>query len=232
MKWLAVALIILFLLIILILATKITILLNYHHNKDDDNLTLKFKVWFGLISYQISVPVIKVDDDSPAIVYKKKVNPGNQEGSKEEMDEEKFSIHDLIVSLHDMKELLKHVISLHKIVRYFLRKISIKSLEWHSVIGIGDAAMTGTLTGALWAVKGGIIGLISHYMKLKEMPQMSIIPNFQRATSQTKLRCMIQFRIGNAMLAGMKLVKFWKGGLPKFRSKQLSKLSKDKSKTV
>ncbi|WP_041580655.1 DUF2953 domain-containing protein [Bacillus sp. 1NLA3E] len=232
MKWLAVALIILFLLTTLIIFSKITILLNYHHNKDDDHLTIKFKVWFGLISYKISVPVIKVDDDSPAIVYKTKVNSGKQEGSKKEMTEEKFSVHDLIESLHDMKEFLRHVIALHKIIRYFLRKISIRRLEWHSVIGIGDAALTGTLTGALWSVKGGLIGLISHYMKLKEMPQMSITPNFQRASSQTLLRCMIQFRIGNAMLAGIRLVKFWKGGRPKFQSKQLSKLSKDKSKTM
>ncbi len=100
------------------------------------------------------------------------------------------------------------------------------------MIGIGDAAHTATITGVLWSVKGGLIALLSHYFRLKEMPALFITPNFQRPDIQTHLKCMIQFRIGNAMLAGIKLVKYWKGGRPKFHSKQLSFLSKDKSKSV
>jgi hypothetical protein len=105
-------------------------------------------------------------------------------------------------------------------------------MEWNSMIGIGDAARTGTLVGALWIVKGSIIGVISNYIRLKEMPKLSITPNFQQAISQTRFSCMIQFRIGNAMLAGIKLVKYWKGGKPKFRTKPLSKFSEEKTKTV
>ena len=121
--------------------------------------------------------------------------------------------------MHDFKELLQHVISFHRIVRYFLRKVSVRKLEWHSVIGVGNAALTGTLTGALWSVKGGVLGVISNYMRLKDMPNLSITPSFQKAYSQTQLSCMIQFRIGYAMVAGLKLVKFWKGGKPKFKTK-------------
>lgn len=224
LKWLILALIILFLLILLIMITKLTIVLNYRHSKDDDELTLKFKIWFGLIRYKISVPLIKIDDDSPSIVYKKKVN--------EKEETKQFSAEDLNNSFHDMKELLKHVFSLHKIVRHFFRKVSVKKMEWYSIVGIGDAAFTGMLTGALWSVKGGLIGVISHYTKLKELPIISITPNFQRAATQTHFQCMIQFRIGYAMVAGIKLVKYWKGGRPYFQSKQLSFMSKSKSKTV
>ncbi len=71
MKWLFIALIILFLLLLLLIISKITILLSYHHIRDDDQLTIKFKIWFGLIRYTISVPLIKIDKDSPEIVYKK-----------------------------------------------------------------------------------------------------------------------------------------------------------------
>ena len=105
-------------------------------------------------------------------------------------------------------------------------------MEWHSVIGVGNAALTGTLTGALWSVKGGVLGVISNYMRLKDMPNLSITPSFQKAYSQTQLSCMIQFRIGYAMVAGLKLVKFWKGGKPKFKTKPLSFISKDKSNTL
>lgn len=228
MKWLFIVLIILLLLILLIIISKITILLSYHHIKDDDQLTIKFRIWFGLIRYTISVPVIKIDDDSPEIVYKKE---SGAEG-KQKVETKDVTADNFVTSLKDSKELLQHVVSFNKIVRHFLRKVSIKKLKWHSVIGVGDAAHTASITGVLWSVKGSLIALLSHYFRLKEMPALAITPNFQRLDIQTHLECMIQFRIGNAMLAGIKLVKYWKGGLPKFRSKQLSFISKDKSKTV
>lgn len=231
LKWLAIGLVLLILLLFLIIVSKITILINYHHYKDDDKLNVTFRAWFGLIKYKISVPLIKIDDDSAAIVVKEKVKTGPQENLKKE-EINKFTAKDLIQALHDMKMFLKHVVSMHRIIRKFLRKVSIKKIEWHSMIGVGDAAATGTLTGALWSVKGGLMGLISNYMRLKDMPVISITPSFQRPTSQTKIQCIIQFRIGYAMLAGIKLVKYWKGGRPNFQSDQLKFMSKDKTNSV
>ena len=94
-----------------------------------------------------------------------------------------------------------------------------KRFEWHTIIGLGDAAHTGMITGAIWAIKGGIIGLISHYIKLKEMPKITVTPHFQAAVIQTEFTCIFQFRIGYAILAGLKLIKFWKGGRPNFKKK-------------
>lgn len=230
LKWFALALIILVLILILVFITKLTVFFSFYHGQDNDHLKLKFKIWFGLITYKINIPLIKVADDAPAIVFKEEVQSGMAETPKEET--KKFSVNDFIKGIYDFKELLQHVIAMHKIVRHFLRKVSLRKLEWHSVIGVGDAALTGTLTGALWSVKGGFLGIISNYMKLRDMPNMSITPSFQRAYSQTQLSCMIQFRIGNAIVAGLKLVKYWKGGKPKFKTKPLSFLSKDKTKTV
>jgi hypothetical protein len=229
LKWVILALIIFILLILLLIISKLTIIVNYHHFKNDDNLTVQFKIWFGIIRYKISIPVIKIADDSPSIIYKEKTNDKENEKKQETKD---FSADDFLSSMHDMKQLLTHVISLHTIVRRFLRKVMIKKIEWHSLVGAGDAALTGTLMGALWSVKGGLIGLLSHYMKLREMPKVAITPDFQKAASQTQFRCMLQFRIGYAMLAGIKLWKYWKGGRPNFQSKQLSFMSKNKSNTV
>ncbi|MEW8986888.1 MAG: DUF2953 domain-containing protein, partial [Bacillus sp. (in: firmicutes)] len=134
--------------------------------------------------------------------------------------------------IKDLETLIKHVVSMHKIIRNFLRKVSINDIQWHSVVGVGDAATTGTLTGALWSVKGSLLGLLSLYMRIKEMPKLSISPSFLRPVSETHFQCMIQFRIGYAMLAGIKLVKYWKGGRPKFQSNHLKIFSKDKSKSV
>lgn len=230
LKWLLLCLIILLLLIFLIVITKITILINYHHSQDDDRLDVKIKAWFGLIKYKISVPIIKIDDDSAAIVYEQKTQAGEQ--AEPDQKKKKFSAKGLIRGIEDTRTLLTHIVSLHRIVRSFLRKVSLKDIKWQSVIGIGDAAITGTLTGGLWAVKGGLLGVLSNYFSMKNMPELSITPSFLRPVSQTRFQCMIQFRIGYAMLAGIKLVKYWKGGRPKFQSNHLKILSKDKSKSV
>ncbi len=119
---------------------------------------------------------------------------------------------------------------MHGIVKTFLKKISVKQFEWHTLIGIGDAAHTGVISGAIWAIKGSIIGMLSHYLNFKEMPHIMVTPHFQAVVSQTKIKCIFQFRIGHAILAGLKLIKFWKGGLPHFKSK--TDFSKEKTKSI
>lgn len=230
-KWLVIALAVLLCLLIIVIVTKLTIYLSYDHVQDNDHLKLEFRAWFGLIRYKLKIPLIKIDENSPTIVLKQEKQMGHQKKPNKE-ETKQYSAEDLLNSLKDLKEILTHVIGLHKIIRKFLKKVTIKQLEWFSVAGTGDAAYTGMLTGALWALKGSIVGIISHNMKLKVIPNIMITPNFQRAISKTTLRCMFQFRIGHAMLAGIKLVKYWKVGKPKFQSKALSVFSDDKTKSV
>jgi hypothetical protein len=233
LKWLVVALVIIFFFIVLLIVTKLTIIIMYRHSGDDDQLTIKFKAWLGLFTYKISVPLIKIDDDSLAIVYKQNSPSQNKgEGDGEKGKKQKVTAEELINQLHDAKTVLHHVVSMDKIVRQFLKKVTIKKIEWNSTIGIDDAALTGMATGALWAVKGSLLGLISHYTRLKDMPKISVTPNFQQLASRTDFRCMIQFRIGNAMLAGIKVVKYWKGGRPKLRSGKKMFVFKDRSKNI
>lgn len=206
-------------------------MINYFHAQDNDSLKIEFKALFGLIKYKLDIPMIKIDDDSASIVAKGKIESGENEQTMKK-GEQKFTPEDLLKSFKDYKLLLLHVVSLHKIIRRFLKKVKITQLEWNTLLGTGDAALTGMLTGAAWTVKGGIIGIISSYFKLHVMPQIYVQPHFQLAVAQTSFKCMLHFRTGHAMVAGIKLLKFWKGGRPQFRTKPLSALSNDKTKPV
>ncbi|MHC0037358.1 DUF2953 domain-containing protein [Pseudoneobacillus sp. C159] len=214
MKWLIIALIILLVLIIILFWSKLSILLDYYHGNDNDHLKITFKIWFGLIKYKKEIPVIKIDDNSPTIVLKEK--------SKQGMKDTQIGKKDIVESIDSTKWLLRHVVNLHTIVRTFFKKVSVKRVEWHTNIGVGDAADTAVLTGAIWAAKGSLIGLISHYFRLLEMPKMTVTPYFNHKISQLSFKCMFQFRIGQAMIAGLKLMKMWKGGRPKLKTKPLS----------
>jgi hypothetical protein len=231
MKWVLLTILLLTVLAIIILITKVKILLDYYHGNDNDHLKVTVRAWGGLIKYKVEIPVIKVDDNSPTIVAEEKVQTGLNENIKKEKSVQVDKT-DMLNSFNDFKQLLTHIAGLHKIIRDFLKKVMLRKIEWHTMVGVGDAAATAVITGAFWAVKGGVIGVLSHYMKLKDMPVMTITPSFQHAVSITSFKCMIQFRVGHAILAGIKLVKYWKGGWPEFKTKPLSALSGDKTNTV
>ncbi|MGD6841026.1 DUF2953 domain-containing protein [Bacillus infantis] len=219
------------LLLIILLFSKLTVFFNFYHGQDNDHISIKFRAWFGLIRYNIQVPLIKIDDNSPSIVVEEKLEAGQKEEKKQE-DRKKFTPEDFLDSLKDAEELIRHVFGLHIIIRRFLKKVAIRDIEWHTLAGIGDAAHTAVLAGVIWSAKGSLIGFLSHYMRMRDMPVLSVTPHFQAAVSQTRFSCMFQFRIGQAMLAGIKLIKYWKGGMPDFRTKPLSVLSDNKTKSV
>ena len=230
MVWLLLSLMIILFLFLLIIFTRLTIYVSYSHFNDNDDLKIELRVLFGLIKYKIKVPEIKVDDDSPSVIVKTKTEMGDSADEDTEPKVNQLTKDDFLSKLQNTKEILNKVFGMNVIVKKFLQKVTIKNFEWQTLFGVGDAAHTGMITGALWAVKGGIIGLLSHYMRLKEMPQLTVTPHFQAVVIHTRLTCMFQFRIGYAILAGLKLIKFWKGGKPRLKSK--SDFRNEKTKSV
>lgn len=230
MIWVFIILMAIIFLFFLLMFLKIKIYLDYYHGNDNDNLRITFKLLFGLIKYKINIPVIRVAEGEHPIVFKKKTEAGPNEKDLSN-ETKKYTAEDILKSFQDMEHLLKHITGFYKIVRSFLKKVSVSNLEWITVVGVGDAAYTGMLTGAFWSVKGSLIGFMSTLMKVKTIPKIMITPEFNRAISQTSLRCMIHFRIGHAIFAGIKFIKYWKGGIPHFKTKPLSVLS-NKTKSV
>lgn len=191
--------------------------MEYDHKHDDDHLKIEFKMWFGLIKYKLDIPLIKLDEDSPSIIFTQKVKTAN-DNKTNKANVKKFTWNDFLQYLHNVKEMLIHVVGFYKIFQRFLKKVQVKEFYWSSTVGIGDAALTGMVTGAVWAIKGSIVGFLTHYLNFKIHPTLVVIPHFQQSVTITELKCMFQFRIGNAMFAGIKLLKFWKGGRPKFKA--------------
>ncbi|MCT8137369.1 DUF2953 domain-containing protein [Anaerobacillus sp. CMMVII] len=206
MHWIWWVVISILLFIILLPFAKITVNLTYYHEQDNDELKVKISTFFGLASYRINVPVLKIDEDSPSIIVKEEQHSAI--GDKEKI--EKFTPERIINDIRKVKDFLRHVIGFHKIVKRFLRKMSITKFSWKSIVGLGDAALTGTLVGGVWAVKGSTLGIIAHYMKLKVVPTIEVHPNFQKLTSHTELTCIISFRLGYAIIAGLQIIKHWK----------------------
>ncbi|WP_108671293.1 DUF2953 domain-containing protein [Peribacillus acanthi] len=232
MYW-SIAIISLFIiLLVIILFTKVTVEVFYYHGQDNDQLTLRIRALFNIVKKKIDVPLIKVDDNSPTIVMKEKVQSG-EDDSKAKKKVQQFSAQDFLNGLHDTKELVIHIIGLHTIIKKFLQTVTVHSFHWHSMIGTGDAALTGTIVGGAWGLKGVIVGILTQYLRFQVSPDYTITPSYQYAVSLTKVHCIIRFRVGNAIMAGLKFLRFWRGGRPSFKTKPLSSLSNEgKNPTV
>ncbi len=219
---------ILLLLFFTIIITKLTIEVYLYHGNDNDKYTIKFRAWFGLIQYKIDIPMVKINDDAN-VEIQEKTQLGKEDTADTTSEKRmKFSPKDFLNMIQDTKSMLEHVQAMHKIIRKFLNTMKLRNIKWDSVIGVSDAATTGTLTGLLWSAKGGLIGVISNYMRLQNMPSITITPSFQKPIIQTEFSCIIQFRIGNAILVGLKIFRYWRGGKFRFKSMPLSLFSSEK----
>ena len=104
--------------------TKLKVSIHYFHFQDDDSLKIEFRAWLGLIKYKLNIPLIKVDDNSPTIVMKEEVQSGTTEETKKK-NTIQYSAEDLLNSLRDIKAILEHVVSFHRILRHFLKKVNV-----------------------------------------------------------------------------------------------------------
>ncbi|RSK28176.1 DUF2953 domain-containing protein [Bacillus sp. HMF5848] len=218
MKWLILVLVLLFLLFIIICISKLTIYIIINNQKEHDYIKIKLSMWSGLIRYNVKLPNLQFDEESNQVVVKeeRQAKAGEESTSASSKESEtKISKEDAKKSIFNVKEIMQHVVHLQKIVRKFLKRIEITKLIWHSDIGVGDAASTGKMIGLGWSLKGFLVGLLSQFLSLKTDPDLLITPHFQSKTLQLRLECMLRFRIGYALLMGVRVLKYWKGGRPK-----------------
>lgn len=224
MNWMLVIIILLVFLLILLIFTSINIDLHYHHAGNDDQLTVKFRAWFDLLHYTIDVPFIDMREDKAILSFTQKKGIDIED---EEPRTEEVTANDILEKIEEVKKLLQHVVGLHKIIRKLLKKVYVHTFTWHSVIGNGNAAHTGILTGSAWALKSSIMGGLTTYLHFKKMPAMTITPDFQKSAASTSISCIISLKLGDAIWAGIKLFRHWKGGRLKFNKTKQSRVKQN-----
>lgn len=194
-----------FVLITFIVITKLKIEITYKHDRDNDLLMVRFYAW-KVRWYTFKAPLIEVDKNSPSIVINKKAR------STVGKNKEKVRVTPKSVMryINDMRRILAHIVDFKRIIIRFLRRVHIENFEWKSRVGTVDAAMTGKIIGVIWSFKGSLVGLLSHYLQLKQMPNLDVQADFQNNQSKTSFSCMISFRLGHAIIAVLMVVKHWK----------------------
>ncbi|MGC4376088.1 DUF2953 domain-containing protein [Fictibacillus sp. Mic-4] len=197
-----------------LLFSKLTVQVYFSREKNNDHLRIKLRLW-GILSYTQEIPIIKFDPKDKAVVLKQEKHAGQKTIAE---NKKKITIAEIIDGIEQFKRFLTHIAGFYTIIKRFLQKVTVKNIEWHSRIGLGDAASTAIAAGAMWGVKGNALGMLYRLVKVKGRPNLSVHPLFQGTTVQTRMSCMISFRIGQAIVVMIQLLKHWRASGAPIRS--------------
>lgn len=213
MIWLAAVILALSLGIFLICWMKVQIEFSYKRKGENDRLKIRISILRGLIHYTVKMPKLALTDSGTAIKAQEVKGNGPPE-------EKKLSAEELADELEKMKDLLKRISGLHRIIRKLLARTKVKQFEWDTQIGTGDAASTGMLAGSILGLKGGILGFLSTYFNFQILPSYSVIPVFRGTAADTRIFCIFQVRAGHAITAGVRMIRHMGSGKPILKQKK------------
>jgi hypothetical protein len=199
----AVLLLIITLLVILIMTElKLTIQLTRHQN--GHCLRMKVTAWYGLIQIKKEWQLIQLlSNKVPVVTYQTETENHDQPINKKR---EKISLPTLIHMHKQFKMTIGQIKGFRHIIKRFAKRVTLDRWEWRSSLGTGYADETGVLSGLVWAVKAAITGLLQSYLRMGAQPQLAVHPFFNEKKMETDLTCMIRFRIGYAILAGIRIL--------------------------
>ena len=122
---------------------------------------------------------------------------------KEETDsKEKVS---LAKKLEAYTRTIKTVSKIYSSSRYHIqRSLCVETLDFHIKFGVGDAAATGILTGAIWTLLYSLTALVSCVGTLRDH-YFEVVPVYTEAGLITEGRAKFSIRIINAIFLAVKL---------------------------
>ncbi|SDI78375.1 DUF2953 domain-containing protein [Natribacillus halophilus] len=200
MTWVLVGFIIVTFLLILCLFLRVRVHISYQQQGQDNDGSLTVSILRGLIKKQWEVPTMKMDEDSFSMDYEA-YSSGLFSKKKKKKQEKKGTLKDVEKQREYMQTTLHHVAGFTRILRRFLKNVRVREFRWETVIGTGDAASTGTLSGVAWTGKSALFALVAEKMSVRHLPDLKVTPLFQAAFFHTSLSCIVTFSVGNAMRA-------------------------------
>jgi hypothetical protein len=98
-------------------------------------------------------------------------------------------------------------------IRTWLRGVIVRKWKTHLRVGTGDAMTTGVLVGMLWSFFYAMAAILGSWVRLCA-PEARLTPEFRKALLEIEVEGIAQFRVGQAIGAGVAMaIALWKEGL-------------------
>lgn len=92
-------------------------------------------------------------------------------------------------------------------LRWLGARVRCKRLAIEAEVGGLDAMESALLAGAGWAIVGAVLGIFSRMVQVDpSVPQVAIVPNYGGPVWRLESDCILRYRVGHAMVAGVWLL--------------------------
>jgi hypothetical protein len=195
------------LLIGIIWFTSVRIEILFKRENENDRSEIKVLALGGLLRFQIELPQVKWEGFDEGAQVRGNLQAGSKSKNmvkrKEIVRINRRTLRKIRTVYHEILERFEHY---HRIIRWFLSKVTCEKFVWITKIGTGDAAEAGILTGMAWGVKTTLVGILGSYLRWNEPPQLTIDPEFNRSVLETYFHSIIRFRVGHVILGAKRLL--------------------------
>lgn len=179
----------------------VTISIKILKDNTNDKIILKSNTLFGLIKYKIEIPFVDLEMAKNKLPFIK-LNTETKKNQDGPVTENKSRI-----TFEEMKKIKKRVEYFLKhysnVVGYVLEKLRSRYFLWITELGIGDAAITGMISGFFWILKGELMTIVSNNIKCSKVI-LNVIPRFNEKIFKTTFHCIITIKMGYIIIAALK----------------------------
>ncbi|WP_245640171.1 DUF2953 domain-containing protein [Paenibacillus dakarensis] len=214
--WLLALVIFVFLLII-VMASTITMRMHLVLRGTEYKLNVEGKMLFGLVNVKYEFP-FNVIDTGIRLVRMLLTSEKSEESYE---DSEENPVNKRALQFSDMKLLFRATNGLKEWMINTMSIMEMSKSRWETSIALDNAAETAAAAGMVWGVKHTIFGMLSFYLRLTDIPQLQVRPDFTGPPQlSSDMSFEIQMNFGRALYAGLILmvrILRSKGGLKTWR---------------
>lgn len=177
------------LLLLLLLKVQIEVKIIIKNGRNFSYFIIRF---LGFIRLRMNLFLKKNKKGLPSLTFRKNSSSTNKNASLEQF-------------WQTVREFFQFYEAHIEPLRYFKSKVKLDSFSIHSRIGTGDAASTAMTIGGCYAFVTFISRYLYQHYRL-QISKLDIIPYFSGPLFDLDLNCIMNFKFGHIIIAGLKLL--------------------------
>jgi len=182
--------------------------LKYLRNNDNDYIAVNIYLAKSILLYSMKVPVVEIVKHNELLWLKTEIETKDGKDKTHIDREQRYAKNKLYIYLCNPKKLwhlLKSLKQYTKLYRRFVikivRSLNCEHLYWKTRFGSDDAALTGLMTGAMWAVKGTMVTIFKRRFSFTREPVIAVTPAFGQECLEVDFQCIFSLRLGKVIKA-------------------------------
>ncbi len=105
-----------------------------------------------------------------------------------------------------LKEVIQKADGFFQQIHGLLNALKVRKFTWLTEVGLDFAPDTAFAAGMAWATMGSATALAMGLLNFYQVPDLQVMPVFDRRAFATRVSCIVDARLGKAIYAGFRLL--------------------------